>query len=518
MSQPIVYRDHLVLPADPRLSVLLPHAKHMQHNGQAFLVVPHSIDETKVLTNLGYTVRPPIMSQYQWPGPPPFDAQRITAAGISTYTRYFVLNGIGTGKTRSFLYAFDFLKAQGIVARALVVAPLSTVRQTWAKELMTIFPHLTFRVLTGDKKKRLKLLAEQVDIYIINHDGVEVIKDDLIAREDIDMGCLDELSVYKDGQTDRWKFTNTVTRRMKYLCGMTASPVPNAPTDAYGQTKIININAMPQSFTRFREKVQFKVTNFKWCNRPEALDIVFKTMQPAVRFTRDECYDLPECQIVTREAPLTPEQKALYAKVADECAASVAAGDIKAVNEADRINKLTQIALGAVYTTDKSVVELPCRPRLDILHEAVEQSASKTIVFTPYKHSLRMISEYLCKQGFSCGTISGDTSHHERESIFHNFMNTPNPQVIVAHPLTMSHGLTLTEASTIVWYGPPLSLETFEQSNGRITRAGQKFAQLIVCIAATRLELRIYERLKNRSEIQGLLLDMYESQELGALL
>lgn len=519
MTQPIAYKGHLVLPADPKLAVLLPHAKRMVHNGVEYMIVPHKIDEAKVLSNLGYKVRPPIMTEYNWPGPAPFDAQRITAAGITTYPEFFVLNGIGTGKTRSWLYAFDFMKQQGRVTRGLVVCPLSTVRQTWAKEIMTVFPHLKYQVLTGEKARRLRLLNTPADIYIINHDGVEVIKQELLARTDIDMCCLDELSVYKDAGSERWKYTAPVAQRMKSLTGMTASPVPTAPTDAYGQTKLINPRRMNRSFSRFRESVMYKVTNFKWVSRDDALKTVFETMlQPAVRFTRDECYDLPPCQIVEREAQLSPEQKKLYAEVAGECAASLANGDIKAINEADRINKLVQIALGAVYTVDKNVIELPCAARLRVLEEGIQQSNSKTIVFTPYKHSLRMIAEFLRKAGYTVDTISGDTAHHQREATFHNFMNTPDPHVLVAHPGTMSHGLTMTAASTIIWYGPPNSLETFEQANGRITRAGQQHAQFIICIAGTKLELRIYDRLKKRSEIQGLLLDMYESQELGELL
>ncbi len=517
-QQPIAYKGHLLIPFDPRLDTVLPHAKKFNHNGVDYMLVPNKLDEAKVLSNLGYAVKPPILTEYNWPGPPPFDAQRFTAAGISTNARFFVLNGIGTGKTRSFLFAYDFLRLQGTATRAIVVAPLSTVRLTWAKELMTVFPHLRFEVLTGSKERRLRLLAKEADVYIINHDGVGVIINELMARPDIDMCCLDELSVYKDAASERFKVTAPLVRRMKFACGMTASPVPTAPTDVYGQIKLINPTKMQQSFGRFREKVMSKITNFKWISRNDALQTVFATMQPAVRFSRDECYDLPECQIVQREAPLSPEQQKLYKQVADECAASVAIGEVKAVNEADRINKLTQISLGAVYTTDRSVLELPCVARLRVMHEAIEQSNSKTIVFTPYTHSLRMIADYLTKLGYTVGVIHGDTPAHMREAIFHNFINTPDPHVIVAHPGTMSHGLTLVQASTVVWYGPPLSLETFEQANGRISRAGQRHAQFVICIAATRMEQRIYERLIKRAQIQGLLLDMYEAQELGELL
>lgn len=526
MPTPINYKGHLVVPADARIDVLMPHAKKMVHEGREFVVVPNKLDEAKVLQNLGYNVRPPIMVNYQWPGSSPFDAQRVTSALITMNPRSFVLNGIGTGKTRSWLYAFDYLRIEGRVQRGLVVCPLSTVRQTWAKEVLMVFPHLRVRVLTGDKARRLKLLAEDADIYIINHDGVEVIKDELARRTDINMVCLDEVSIYKEAKSERWKVINKLINgtdmfptpdRFFRVVGMGASPVTKAPTDVYGQVKLVNPSAMPERFTRFRERVMFKVTNFKWCAHKDAIETCFKVMQPSVRFTRDECYDLPPCQIVTREATLTPQQNAIYQKLAQECAAQCATGDIKAINAADQLNKLAQVALGVVYDIQRNVIELPAAPRLAVLDAAVDESASKVIVFTPYKHSLRMIAEHL-KKRFAVDTISGDTGHAQREATFHNFMHAADPQVIVAHPMTMSHGLTLTAASTIIWFGPPTSLEVYEQANGRITRAGQRHAQLIINIAATRLEQRIYDRLEKRAEIQGLLLDMYEAQELGALM
>lgn len=516
-NKPVIYKDHVVIPDDGRLGVLVPHAKRMMHEGKSYVLVPHKLDETKILNNLGYSVRPPIMTQYEFCGSTPFDAQRVTAAMVTVHSHCFILNGIGTGKTRAIVFGYDFMRREGKVKRMIVTSPLSTLRPTWARELMMIFPHLKFQVLHGSKEKRLKALATPADVYIINHDGVEVILDELVARTDIDMLVMDELTAYKEPRSDRWKATNKLARRMSRVVGMTGSPMTLSPCDAYGQMKIVNPLLVPESYTRFREKVMTKITNFKWIARSDAIETVFKKMQPSVRFSRDDCYDLPPCQTVTRQAELTPEQKKLYKEVAEECAASVAQGDIKAINEADRLNKLVQIALGVVYTTDKQVHELACGPRLAVLDEVVSQSESKVIVFTPYKHSLRMLAEKLRKD-YTVAVVSGDVPNSERESIFHNFMQTKNPHIILAHPQCMSHGLTLTEASTIVWWGPPPSLETYEQANGRITRAGQRHAQLIVNIAATRMEERIYKRLADRADIQGLLLEMFESQELGELL
>lgn len=514
-----LHRNHVVMPADPRLDVLIPHAQRFEHDGQQMVIVPHKLDETKVLRNLGYDVKPPIMTAYDWRGSTPFDSQRITAALITMNPRCFVLNSIGTGKTRSALFAYDYLRSVGAVRKMLVVAPLSTLRRTWAAEIFSVFPELRVNVLFGSRQKRLELLNEDADIYIINHDGVQVILKELMARTSaIDMCVLDELSVYKDGKTKRFKDAVLLSRLMKRVVGMTGTPVPNAPTDAYSQTKLVDPTKVANlSFTRFREQTMRKLTEYKWAPLDNALQTVHAFMQPAVRFTRDECYDLPDCQYITRQVDLTPEQQRLYASVAAECAAEIAGGHLKAVNEADRINKLTQIALGTVYNTERGVVTLPCEPRLEALEELIEQSESKTLVFTPYKSSLAMLRDRLSKR-WAVASISGDTPVSEREKIFYALMHNPDPHVLVAHPQTLSHGLTLTSASTIVWYGPPNSLEMYEQANGRITRAGQRHKQLIVHLAGTKLEEKMYTRLTNKSTTQGLLLEMFEKQDLGDLL
>lgn len=515
--KPIPYRNHLIIPEDPRVQHLIPHAKVVESGGQRSLVVPHRIDETAILKNLGYSAPPPVMLNYDWCNDTPFDTQRVTTALITMNKRCYVLNGIGTGKTRSLLFAYDYLQRSGANKRMLVTAPLSTLRQTWQKEMTMIFPHLRCSVLYGSKQKRLKELDKDAHVYVINHDGVEVIFDALMERNDIDMLGLDELSVYKNKTTAMWKFADRLGRRCDRVVGLTATPMPKDPTDAFGQLKMITPRTCDMTFGRFREETMMKVSEYTWIKRQGAVENVYKRMQPSVRFTRDECYDLPPCQTVTREIVLTKQQKELYAKMAGECAVELASGDVKAINEADRINKLLQIALGTVYDVNRNVVELDCSTRLAELDSLISQSDSKVIVFTPYKSSLRKLHAHVTKN-WPAAVISGDVSAAERERIFTMFMHSESPHVLLAHPKTMSHGLTLTAASTIVWYGPPDSLETYEQANGRITRSGQKHSQLIAHLAATKLEQKIYARLEARAATQGLLLDMFENQELGDLL
>ena len=116
------------------------------------------------------------------------------------------------------------------------------------------------------------------------------------------------------------------------------------------------------------------------------------------------------------------------------------------------------------------------------------------------------------KKNWTVGVVNGAVSASKRNEIFHNFQNAKDPHVLVAHPATMAHGLTLTAASTVVWYGPVTSNEQYVQANGRIERIGKKHVSNVVHIEGTEVEYRMYERLKNKQKLQGLLLDLIQQE------
>ena len=159
-----------------------------------------------------------------------------------------MLSGLGSGKTLSSLWSYDYLRSIGERKRVLVVSTLSTLDRAWGDTIFEHFPHLTFSVLHGSKEKRLKLLNQLVDIYIINHDGLKVIGEAFGERPDIDMVIVDEVSeAARNAQTDRWKSLNEVVNKQparlklppRYCIGLTATPVPNDPTDAWAQCRLI---------------------------------------------------------------------------------------------------------------------------------------------------------------------------------------------------------------------------------------------------------------------------------------
>lgn len=517
MNNVVLSAKHKLVGVPPAgdLETLFPKAKRVTYAGNELMLLPHDIVTTRLLQAMGHEVPPPVLSHYDWEGGNPFDVQKKTVAMLTSNQRAYVLNGMGTGKTKASLWAWRYLNRAGFAKKLLVVAPLSTLNFTWAREIFNTLPDVRVAVLYGDRKKRLKLLADtKVDIYIVNHDGLTILADEIEKRLDIDSVVLDELATYRNGTATRTKVTRKVTKRMKWVWGMTGSPTPNAPTDAWGQCSIVTPNTVPDHFNRFRDEVMFKLTQFKFVPKKDATEKVFEAMQPSVRFTLDDVVELPDVIERTIDVDMGPKQKLVYQQMKEHALAQVAAQEITAMNAGAVLSKLLQISTGYVYTRDKKVIALDNSERMTALVDAVNSTDRKVIVFVPFVHALEAIKHRLDKEGYDTRAVSGSTPKKERDQIFTLFQNTNKVRIIVAHPQCMSHGLTLTAADTIIWFAPLANLEIFEQANARIRRIGQKHKQQILMLQSTPAERTVYTKLRGKQKVQNMLLDMFAEATL----
>jgi SNF2 family DNA or RNA helicase len=507
---------------DPnRVLSVIPKSKLFKVDGKEYIAVPHGVDEIAVLNNLGIDAPSPILYYYDWPGRfDPYAHQKETAAFFTKFNRSFCLNEMGTGKTMSLLWAYDYLRSVGAVKKMLVVTPLSTIERTWADEIFDNFPHLDFVVLHGTRSKRFDLLETDADIYLINHDGVKVsgFVDAMAKRPDIDLVVVDEISqAARNGRTDRFKALSTIINRQvsRRAIGMTGTPTPNAPTDAWAQCRLIVPERITPYFNKFRDQVMRQVSTYKWVPRENATEIVHEAMQPAIRFTLEECVDLPECVYETRHAELSKQQESAYKDMLNKLHIEMEQGVVTAANEAVKAQKLIQVACGCVYDNDGNEIDLDAGPRLNVLLEAIEQANAKVIVFVPFRSTVTKILEGVKAAGFTADAIHGRVSKSARDTILSDFQRKKDPRVLVAQPGTMSHGLTLTAANTIVWYAPITSNDIFSQANARVRRPGQKHTQLIVMIEGTPIERKYYSRLKEKEKVQGLLLDIIKNARIS---
>lgn len=495
----------------------IPSARLLNVRGKDLVVLPHRSDEVKVLRNLGIAAPAPILHYYGWPGQfTPYNHQRLTSAFLTMHQHCLVLNEIGTGKTQSALWAADYLMEQKLVKRVLIISPLSTLERVWADAIFKDFIHRTHVVLHGSAKRRAKLLATDVDFYIVNHDGFAIIAEQ--AQGMFDLVIVDEAAILRNPSTSRakifrrWMANNPDAR----LWLMTGTPTPNEPTDAWMLARLVNNPYAPTTYTAFRDQVMMKIGQYKWLPRPGSVNIVKEVLQPAVRYTRDECFDLPDTTFQTRSADLTPEQRKYYDQmikklIADVAADRAGASQITAVNEAVKLQKLVQIACGVAYDDYGNPVTLDCSPRVNVVKEVIDEVGGKVIIFVPLTGTLHMLHRELAKL-WTVGVVNGAVSAAHRNEIFYNFQNEPDPKILVAHPATMAHGLTLTAASTVIWYGPITSNEQYVQANGRIERIGKRFSSNVVHIESTLIERKMYQRLKDKQHIQGLLLELIREQ------
>jgi SNF2 family DNA or RNA helicase len=208
---------------------------------------------------------------------------------------------------------------------------------------------------------------------------------------------------------------------------------------------------------------------------------------------------------------LTPDQAKHYQTMMRHLMTEVSkeGSTITAVNEAVKVQKLVQIACGVAYDEDGNNVELDCSPRVNAVKEIIEEAGQKVIIFVPLTGTLYMLERELSKR-WSVAVVNGAVSSAERSRIFKDFQDAPDPKVLIAHPATMAHGLTLTAASTVIWYGPVTSNEQYVQANGRIERIGKRNVSNVIHIEATELEHKMYERLKGKQRLQGLLLELIQ--------
>jgi SNF2 family DNA or RNA helicase len=489
-----------------QVTEVIPRSKEVAPNQVA---VSWGLDEAKALRNMKINAPSPIEGRYEWTGKyEPFDHQKKTAGFLTMNRRAFCFNEQGTGKTASAIWAADYLMRQGKINRVLVICPLSIMDSAWRADLFTFAMHRTVDVAHGAKAKRRKIIEGGAEFVIINYDGVKIVQD-VIADGGFDCIIIDEATHYKNVQTDRWKTLNRIVKPDTWLWLMTGTPAAQSPVDAYGLAKLVNPKAVPKFFSAFRDQVLVRVTQFKWAPKESATDTVFNALQPAIRFTKDECLDLPPMVYVKRAVELTSQQKKYYKALKDQLVMRVAGEQVTAVNAAVTMNKLLQISAGAVYTDDKETLEFDIKNRYKVLREVIDESSKKVLVFVPFKHVIDILTDRLRDDGIATEVIRGDVPASKRTEIFKRFQETDDPKVLVIQPQSAAHGVTLTAANTVVWWGPTSSLETYAQANARVHRSGQTHKCTVVQLQGSDVEKRVYSLLDNRIDVHTKMIDLY---------
>lgn len=485
-------------------------------DGSAEIAVYWGLDEARVLKNLGVKDVPsPITRRYNWPGKyTPMAHQIETAAFLTMHKKAFVFSEPGTGKTLSALWAADYLMQRGDVRRCLILCPLSIMQSAWLGDLNNSIIHRSAIIAHhAQASRRIEMVQQDYEFVIANYDGLNLIADEIIADGRFDLVIVDEANAYKTMTTKRWKALRSIIGPNTHLWMMTGTPASQSPADAYGLAKLVNPDGVPKFFTGWRDKVMNKVTQFKWVPKASAAQDVHEALQPAIRFTKEQCLDLPPVLTMTREVALTPQQAKYYNLLKERMMVQAAGETITAVNAAAGVSKLLQISCGAAYTDDKEVIEFDAAPRLSVLEEILEETSRKVIIFALFRSTIDTIHTHLQKKNIATEVIHGDITPPKRADIIRRFQSEKDPRVLVMQPQATAHGITLTAADTVVFFGPLMSVEQYIQCIARADRKGQDSDKVtVIHIQGSPIEKRMFKALEGKVTDNTLLTQMFNAE------
>lgn len=514
----------LVAMSVPRSAI----AEYDENGNPSAVLVRWELEQMQKCADIGVTVLSPMIRDYEFSGRyKPYVHQLKICSFLTTNKRALCFADMGTGKSLAVVHCIKYLLSIGEIKRALIIAPLSTLTRTWVDEFFNVDPSITVTKLHGPKTKRIELAANGAQVHVINYEGISVIHNEIKANN-YDCVVIDEVTSYSNHESKRWKEAYNLFKDTKYVWGLTGTPILRGVIAAYGQAAlVVPHNVKFRSFWEFRNSVQRKINDFLWVDRPEAHDIAFSMLRPAISIKKKDCIDLPSMVHVYREVELDKGQKAFYVKLKEESLVKDELMQVTAVNAAVLAGKLIQVATGCIYDDDGRALEFDVSGRInetiDFIQKARNEASTadkgKTIVFAPFKHTAALIRKKLSEakiavdgkeRKIKAEIIDGDVSAKRRDDIFGRFKEDNSLDVIVAIPQTMSHGLTLTNASCIVWFGPCTSAETYAQACNRIDRPGQTESMTIVHLYSTPAEWKLYSNLRENKKSENYLLTFYK--------
>ena len=436
----------------------------------------------------------------------PHDYQKYAADFIINHPISALLLDMGLGKTSITLTAInDLLFDRFEVHKVLVVAPLRVARDTWSAEIekWEHLRELRYSVVVGTEQERLKALRTPADVYIINRENIQWLVEESGLPLDYDMAVIDELSSFKNHQSKRFKAFMKVRPKLKRIVGLTGTPASNGLMDLFAEFKLLD---MGERLGRFIG--QYRNTYFQPDKRNGMVVYSYKPLPDAEQRIYDKISDItismkatdhltmPELVSTEYTVQLSEKEKEKYDHLKKELVLTTEDNEVTAANAASLSNKLSQMANGAVYSDDESVIEIHDR-KLDALEELIESMNGRPLLVAYwFKHDLKRI-----RKRFEVREI--------RSSEDISDWNSGKIPVALIHPASAGHGLNLQQGgSALVWFGLTWSLELYQQTNARIWRQGQTADTVVIqhIVAKGTIDEQIIKALKTKDTTQAALI------------
>lgn len=466
-----------------------------------YYIVPWNTESRRYLNNIGlnsldcFHTCLKIEGKYK-----PLAHQLTTASFITLNPRCFILSDCRLGKTGSAIVALHELqRMQDISGGILVITTVTTMRTVWEDAIRATLPGARIQIVHGPG--RAEALQAESDWYLTNYDSVRLsLPAFQKAKLEGRIGCvlIDELTHVGHATSKRHKAIYSLVNnpQVDYVIGMTGTP-GYAPEPVYGMARVVNPSRLPcRTLTEWRNLTEYQYGPMPYQRRPrtESAGIIHDTLQPAIRYRKEQVLDLPPVVFQQRRCELSKEQQVVIRQLRAEAVAFVQDHTVTAANAAVLLNKLLQAPLGFVIDEHKNVQSLPCTERDQLIVEAAGESTRKVVIFSMFKHRLKMLLKLFGKQA---AVIDGSVGATERAVTLRRFRDDDSLRVLICHPTTVGFGTELSQADTMIFDGPPMLGDfSYTQSLERLSSPKQQSDKIaIIQIAGTKEEKKLFTTL-----------------------
>ena len=436
----------------------------------------------------------------------PHDYQKYAADFIITHPISALLLDMGLGKTSITLTAInDLLFDSFEVHKVLVVAPLRVARDTWSAEIekWEHLKNLRYSVVVGTEQERLNALRTPADIYIINRENVQWLVEESGLPFDYDMAVIDELSSFKNHQSKRFKAFMKVRPKLKRIVGLTGTPASNGLMDLFAEFKLLDMGERLGRFIGQYRNAYFQpdkrngMVIYSYKPLPDTEQRIYdKISDITISMKATDHLTMPELLCTEYTVQFSDKEREKYDRLKKDLVLSTEDNEVTTANAASLSNKLSQMANGAVYSNDESVIEIHDR-KLDALEDIIESMNGRPLLVAYwFKHDLERI-----KKRFEIREIKSSADISD--------WNSGKIPVALIHPASAGHGLNLQSGgSTLVWFGLTWSLELYQQTNARLWRQGQTADTVVIqhIVAKGTIDEQIMKALKTKDTTQAALI------------
>lgn len=440
----------------------------------------------------------------------PYKHQIHTADFVLEHPQALVFSDPGTGKTASILLAFLAYKEAGGKGRMLVVAPKSILEPSWCDDCIKFTPQLS--ICAAYASNRQQAFELNTDIVVTNHDAATWMLKNTDLLKPFTWLVADESTAFKNRTSQRSKAMSKISLMplWEHWVAMTGTPYSNnGLEDLWHQVFIVDHGAhLGTKWYQFRAATHDMVPNIysaDWVEKPGAREVVADLLSDiTIRYAFEDCVDVPEHTVTTRQYSLPAKLREQYDTMLEEALLLIEEDEIDAMHAATVAGKLLQIASGAVYSSSREPVLLDAT-RYDLVAELCDERDHSVVAFH-WKHQRDGLRAALSRIGIpptQVGVIDGDHANTTLRTQLVRDFQTGKYKVLLLHPASAGHGLTLTRAATTIWASPTGNAELWEQLNRRIYRTGQtRRTETILIQAKDTIEETVYERLVGRVERQ----------------